>query len=54
MTCYFIEPRTRKYVIEYGLLSFAIRLSERYGEKLFETDTKTGLEGGKTQSYMSP
>ena len=32
MTHYSIEPRARKYVKEYGLLSFARNLSDKYGK----------------------
>ena len=30
MTRYFVKPRTRKYVKEYGFLSFARNLSGKY------------------------
>ena len=32
MTCYFIEPRTRKYVKGYQFLSFVRNLSAKYGK----------------------
>ena len=43
MTFYSIEPKTRKYVKEYGNLSFLRNLSDKYGEKLLDTVTDTGL-----------
>ena len=43
MTCYFIEPRTRKFVQGYGFLSIARNLSKKYGKQLLDTATKTGL-----------
>ena len=33
MTRYFIEPRTRMFVKEYGFSSFTRNLSDKYGEK---------------------
>ena len=50
MICYSIEPRTRKYVKEYGFLSFARNLSNKYGKQLLDTATKTGLYAAKTAS----
>ena len=44
MTRYFIEPRTRKYVKEREFLSFVRNLSNKYGNKLLDTATKTGLD----------
>ena len=41
MTCYFIEPKTRKYVKGYGFSSFARNLSKKYGKQLLDTGTKT-------------
>ena len=48
MTCYFIEPRTRKYIKGYGLLSFTRNLSDKHGKKVLDTFTKTGLDAVKT------
>ena len=48
MTCYTIEPRTRKYVKGYGFLSFAINLSNEYGKQF--TTAKTGLDALKYAS----
>ena len=50
MTRYSIKPRTRTYVKGYGFLSFAINLSNKYGKKLLNTATKTGLDTLKTAS----
>ena len=44
MTSYSIEPRTRKYVKVYGFLSFGRNVSDKYGRKLLDTATKTGLD----------
>ena len=40
MTRYSDEPRTRRYVEGYGLLSFARNLSKKYEKKLLDTVTK--------------
>ena len=48
MACYSLEPRTRKYVKEYGFLSFVINLSNQYG--LLDTATEIGLDTLKTTS----
>ena len=37
MTCYSIEVRTRKYVKDYGFLTFAKNLSNKYGKQLLDT-----------------
>ena len=44
------EPRTRKYVRGYGFLSFARKLSNKYGKQLSDTANKTGLDALKTAS----
>ena len=41
---YSTEPKFRKYVKEYGFLSFARKFGNRYGKKLMNTATKTGIE----------
>ena len=48
MTRYSIEPRTRKYVKGYGILSFARNLSNKSGKKILGTATKTELDALKT------
>ena len=50
MTRYSIEPRTRKYVKGYGILSFARNLSNKSGKKILGTATKTELDALKTAS----
>ena len=50
MARYSIEPKTRKYVKGYGFLSFARNLSNKYGKKLLDTATKTGLDAAKIAS----
>ena len=47
---YSTEPKFRKYVQGYGFLSFARRLGDRYGKKLIDTATKTGIDAAKTAS----
>ena len=44
------EPKYRKYVQDYELLSFARRLGDKYGKKLMDTATKTGIDTAKTAS----
>ena len=45
---YSIEARFRKYVKGYGFLSFAKKLSNKYGKNLMGIATKTGTDAGKT------
>ena len=47
---YSTEPRSRKYVKGYGFLSFAKTFANKYGKKLMDTATKTGIDGAKTTS----
>ena len=47
---YAIEPRFRKYVKGYGFLSFAKNFGNKYGKKLMDTATKTGIDASKTAS----
>ena len=47
---YSTEPKFRKYVQGYGFLSFARRLGGRYGKKLIDTATKTGIDAENTAS----
>ena len=44
------EPRFRKYVKGYGFFSLAIKFGEKYGKKLMDTATKTGIDPVKTAS----
>ena len=45
-----IEPRFRKYVKGYGFLSFAKNVVNKYGKKLMDTATKTGIDAAKIAS----
>ena len=47
---YSTEPRFRKYVKGYGFLSFAKKFGNKYGKKLIDTATKTGIDAAKTAS----
>ena len=47
---YSTEPKFRKFVQGYGFLSFARKLGDRYGKKLIDTATKTGIDAAKTAS----
>ena len=47
---YSLEPKYRKYVQDYGLLSFARKFEDKYGKKLMDTATKTGIDATKTAS----
>ena len=44
------EPRFRKYVKGYGFLSFARKLCDKFGKRLMDTATKTGIDAAKTTS----
>ena len=47
---YSTEPKFRKYVQGYGFLSFARKFGDKYGKKLMDTTTKTGIGAAKTAS----
>ena len=47
---YSAEPRFRKYVKVYGFLLFARKFGNKYGKKLMDTATKTGIDAVKTAS----
>ena len=47
---YSTEPRFRKYVKGYGFLSFAKKSGNKYGKKLMDTTTKTGIDAARTTS----
>ena len=47
---YSTEPKFRKYVKGYGILSFARKLGNKYGKKLMDTTTKTWIDAAKTTS----
>ena len=44
------EPRHRKYIKGYSFLSFARTFGDKYGKKLMDTATKTGIDAAKTAS----
>ena len=44
------EPRKRKYVEGYGFLSFARKFRDKYGKKIVDYATKTGVEAAKAAS----
>ena len=47
---YSTQPRFRKYGQGYGLLSFDQNFGTKYGKKLMDTATKTGIDPSKTAS----
>ena len=47
---YSTKSRFRKYVKGYGFLSFARKFGDRYGKKLTDTATKTGMDAAKNVS----
>ena len=47
---YSTEPKFRKYVKGYGFLSFARKSGDKYGKKLIDIATKTGIDAAKTAS----
>ena len=47
---YSTEPKYGKYVKGYGFLSFARKFGNKYGKKLMDTATKTGMDEVKTAS----
>ena len=47
---YSTEPSYKKYVKEYGFLSFARKFGDNYGKKLMDIVTKTGIDAAKTAS----
>ena len=47
---YSIERKFRKYVQGYGFLSFGKKFRNKYGKKLIDTATKTGIDAAKTTS----
>ena len=47
---YSTEPKYRKYVKGYGFLSFARTFGDKYGKKLMDPATKTGIDAANTAS----
>ena len=44
---YSLEPIYRKHVKGYGFLSFARKFRDKYGKKLMNTATETGINAAK-------
>ena len=44
---YSLEPHYVRYVQGYGFLSFARKFGDKYGKKLMNTATKTGINVAK-------
>ena len=44
------EPKYRKYVKRCGFLSFARKVGDKYGKKLIDTASQTGIDAAKTAS----
>ena len=47
---YWTETKYRKYVKDYGFLSFARNVGYEDGKKLMDTATKTGIDAAKAAS----
>ena len=47
---YSTEPKYRKYVEVYGLLSYPRKFRDKNGKKLIYTATKTAIDAAKTAS----
>ena len=47
---YSTEPKFRKYVKGYSFFSVARKFGDKYGKKLIDTETKTGIDAAKTAS----
>ena len=47
---YSLELNYRKYVKGYGFLSFARKFVDKFGKKLMDTATKTGIDAAQTAS----
>ena len=41
---YSTEQKYRKYIKGYSFLSFAKKFDDKYGQKLMDTATKTGID----------
>ena len=44
---YSLEPKYRKHVQGYGFFSFTRKFGDKYGKKLMNTTTKTGINAAK-------
>ena len=47
---YSTEPRVRKYVKRYDILSFTRKFGDKYGKKVMNNATKAGIDPAKTPS----
>ena len=47
---YSLEPKYRKCVQGYGFLPFERKFGDKYGKKLMDSATKTGIDAAKTAS----
>ena len=47
---YSAEPKYRKYFEGCGFLPFARKIGDKYGKKLMDTATKTGIDAAKIVS----
>ena len=47
---YSTEPNFRKYIKGYGFLSFPRKRGDKYGKKLMDIATKSGIDAAKTAS----
>ena len=47
---YSTESKFRKYVKRYGFFSLPRKFGDKYGKKLIDTATKTGIDAAKTAS----
>ena len=45
---YSTQPKFRKYVKQYGFVSFARKVGDKYVKKLMDTATKAGIDAAKT------
>ena len=47
---YSTQPKFRIFVEGYGFLSFVRKCGDKYGKKLMDSATKTGIDAAKTTS----
>ena len=47
---YSTEPKFKKYVKGYGFLSCVRKFGDKYGKKVMDNATKTGIDAAKTAS----
>ena len=48
---YSTESKCKKYVKGHSFLSFVRKFGDKYGKKLMDTATKTGIDAAKLQTY---